>query len=122
MPVTATATEPGLENFRDAIERALAEADADERLGPLLGATGLRMRFEFTDADLDLNVAAGEDGRNLSWSFDTESWPARLVLTMETPVANRFLQGAESLAIAIARGRVRCNDGLGASPPHAPAP
>ena len=79
------------------------------------------MRFEFTDADLDLNVAAGEDGHNLSWSFDDESWPARLVLTMETAVANRFLQGAESLAIAIARGRVRCSGESRAALQYLPA-
>lgn len=118
---TATATEPGLEHFRTAIERALAEADADERLGPLLGATGLRLRFEFTDADVGLNVAAGGDGRNLTWSFGPESWPARLVLTMATPVANRFLQGAESLAIAIARGQVRCRGESRAALQYLPA-
>jgi hypothetical protein len=113
--------EPGLKHFRDAIELALAEADADERLGPLLGATALRMRFEFTDANLDLHVAAGEDGRNLSWSFGAESWPARMVLTMETPVANRYLQGAESLAIAIARGRIHCRGESRAALQYLPA-
>lgn len=105
---TATATPTGLEHFRDALDRALAEADADDRLGPLLGATGLRIRFEFSEPELDLNVAAGEDGHNLSWSFGPETWPPRMVLAMPTSVANRFLQGAESLAIAIARGQVRC--------------
>jgi hypothetical protein len=109
-PATATVTAlgaPALEHFRSALERALAEADADEHLGPLLGATRLRMRFEFTDTGLDLNVAAGEGGHNLSWSFGEASWPARLVLAMESAIANRFLQGSESLAIAIARGQVR---------------
>jgi hypothetical protein len=98
---------PALEHFRSALELALAEADADERLGPLLGATGLRMRFEFTDTGLDLNVAAGQQGHNLSWSFGTATWPARLVLAMESAIANRFLQGADSVAIAIARGQIR---------------
>jgi len=32
---------------------------------------------------------------------------ALLVLQMPTPIANRFLQGSESIAIAIARGQVR---------------
>jgi hypothetical protein len=109
-PATATVKAldaPALGHFRSALEIALTEADADERLGPLLGATRLRMRFEFTDTGLDLNVLAGELGHNLSWSFGTASWPARLVLAMETAIANRFLQGSESLAIAIARGQVR---------------
>jgi hypothetical protein len=111
-PATATASALGaaaLDHFRSALDRALSEADADERLGPLLGASGLRMRFEFTDTGLDLNVAAGEDGHNLSWSFGAAAWPARLVLTMPTVIANRFLQGSESLPIAIVRGQVQCS-------------
>ena len=53
--------------LRAALERTLAEVDADERIGPLIGATGLRLRFEFTDLGLVLNLAAGEDGdRNLA--------------------------------------------------------
>lgn len=100
---------PALEHFRNALELALSEADTDERLGPLLGASGLRIRFEFTDTGLDLNVAAGEDGHNLTWSFGAPTWPARLVLAMPTAIANRFLQGNESLAIAIVRGQVRCS-------------
>jgi len=106
----ATATEVGLEHFRSAIERALAEADADESLGPLLSATRLHLCFEFTDADLFLNVTAGEHGRNLSWSFgDAPDESAQLVLRMETAVANRWLQGGESIPLGIARGRVRCS-------------
>jgi hypothetical protein len=111
-PATATASALGtaaLGHFRSALDRALAEADADERLGPLLGASGLQMRFEFTDTGLDLNVAAGADGHNLTWSFGTTTWPARLVLAMPTAIANRFLQGSENLPIAIVRGQVRCS-------------
>jgi hypothetical protein len=99
------------EQFRNALDMALTEADADERLGPLLRATQLRLRFEFTDTGLELNVAAGEGGRNLRWAFGGADWPARLELAMATPIANRFLQGSESIAIAIARGEVRLSGG-----------
>lgn len=96
-------------DLRAALERTLAEIDGDERLGPLLGATGLRMRFEFTDLDMALNVAAGQGGANLTWSFDEDpGWVPKLTLRMTSEVANRYLQGRESLAIAIARGQVRC--------------
>ena len=96
-------------DLRAALERTLTEIDADERLGPLLGATQLRMRFEFTDLDMALNVAAGENDTNLSWSFDDDpGWAPKLTLRMTSEVANRYLQGRESLAIAIARGQVRC--------------
>jgi hypothetical protein len=105
----ATATEApalSLEHFRRALELALTAADTDERLGPMLSATGLRLRLEITDADLGLNLAAGEEGHNLIWSFGAATWPARLVLSMPVAVANGFLQGAESLAIGLTRGQV----------------
>ncbi|MQA73864.1 MAG: hypothetical protein GEU88_05885 [Solirubrobacterales bacterium] len=96
------------EDLRAALERALAATDADERLGPRVGAAGLRARFEFTDCDLVLNVAAGDGEHNLSWWFgDDPAWRPRLRLEMDSGTANRYLQGRESLAIAIARGRVR---------------
>lgn len=68
------------DDFRAALERSLALADADGRIGPKIGATRIRMRFEFTDCDLALNVAAEETGeRNLSWSFgDDPGWPPKL--------------------------------------------
>ncbi len=95
--------------LREALDRALTEADADERLGPLVAATGLRMRFEFTDLDLALNVASADDDHNISWSFaEQPDWQPKLVLRMTSEVANRYLQGRESLAIAIARGQVHC--------------
>ena len=97
------------EQLRAALEEALATVDADQRLGPMIGATKLRMRFEFTDLDMALNVTAGEGDSNLAWSFANDpDWDAKLTLRMTSEVANRYLQGRESLAIAIARGQVRC--------------
>ena len=67
------------------------------------------MRFEFTDLGLVLNVAASEEpGHHLRWEFsDAVDWEPRLKLRMDSRIANAYLQGKESLAIAIARGRVR---------------
>jgi len=96
------------EDFRAALERALAEADGDERIGPRLRATRMRLRFEFPDCGMVLNVAAGSD-EVLRWAFSDEGdWSPQLELRMDSAVANRYLQGRESLAIAIARGRARC--------------
>ena len=98
------------EEFRAALESALERADDDARIGPLLRAAGLRMRFEFPDAGLVLNVATAEDeaGR-LAWTFgDDVEWQPKLELTMDAKTANRYLQGRESLAIALARGQARC--------------
>ncbi len=96
------------EDFRAALERALAEADRDERIGPRLRATRMRLRFEFPDCGMVLNVAAESDSE-LRWAFSDEAdWRPQLELRMDSAVANRYLQGRESLAIAIARGRARC--------------
>jgi hypothetical protein len=117
-PMAATATtatrEPEASDgvraaeFRAALDEALKAAAADERIGPLIGATKLRMQFVFADCDLALKVAGGEEEPHLVWSFGDElGWTPKLVLEMEAAVANRYLQGRESLAIAIARGQVR---------------
>jgi hypothetical protein len=95
--------------FRHLLDDVLTEADADDHAGPLLRAAGLRVRFEFPDLPLVLNLAATEEGdHHLRWNFSDEvDWKPKLKLMMGSKVANAYLQGKESLAIAIARGRVR---------------
>ena len=101
---SGTATE-----FRELLHEALSELDADEKSGPLLRAAGLRMRFDFPDLGLVLNVAASEEpSHHLRWEFsDAVDWEPKLNMSMDSRIANAYLQGKESLAIAIARGRVR---------------
>jgi hypothetical protein len=97
--------------FRELLDGALSQLDADERAGPLLRAAGLRMRFEFPDLGMVLNVAASEEPHHhLRWTFsDAVDWEPKLNLRMGSKVANAYLQGKESLAIAIARGRVHAS-------------
>ncbi len=95
------------EDFRAALERALTEAELDDRIRPLICATGMRLRLVFTDIGLELNVAASPDDQRLEWSFGEVDWEPRLTLEMETEIANRYLLGRESLAIALARRQVR---------------
>jgi hypothetical protein len=106
--MAATATKIGPGEFRAALEEMLAAADADERVGPLVAAAKLRITFRFPDVRLVLNVAAGEaPDANLSWSWGEADAGSKLELTMDSETANRFLQGRESLAIAIARGHAK---------------
>jgi hypothetical protein len=102
-PATAAA------EFQAVLDDVLTETDADDQAGPLLRAAGLRIRFEFPDLPLVLNLAATEEGsHHLSWRFsDTVEWEPKLTLRMDSKVANAYLQGKESLAIAIAHGRVK---------------
>jgi hypothetical protein len=97
--------------FQHLLDEVLTETDADDHAGPLLRAAGLRIRFEFTDLRLVLNLTATEEGsHHLSWKFSDEvDWKPKLKLQMDSNVANAYLQGKESLAIAIARGRVQAS-------------
>lgn len=110
---TGTAAKAGTaldaDEFRDLLDEVLADVDADDKAGSLLRAAGLRMRFRFPDLGMVLNVAPSEDpDHHLRWAFsDAADWEPRLDLTMDSQVANAYLQGRESLAIGIARGRVR---------------
>jgi hypothetical protein len=96
--------------MREVLDGLLVSADRDERTGPLLRAADMRTRFEFTDLNLALNVASADDSEHsIEWSFeDRAPWTPKLVLRMDSAVANRWLQGNESIAIAMARGRVQC--------------
>ena len=97
--------------FRDLLDRALTEVDADNQSGPLLRAAGVRVRLAVPDLGLVLNVAPSEEaGHHLRWAFsDAGNWQPKLSLTMASEIANAYLQGKESLAIGIARGEVRCD-------------
>ena len=103
---------PGLPSaaaFREVVDAALFALDADERSGPLVRATGMRMRFELPDVGLGARHCRRRTGppHNFRWAFaDGAGWEPRLRFKMNSDVANRFFQGTESLAIAIARGRV----------------
>jgi hypothetical protein len=96
--------------FRDLLDQALTEVDADDQAGPLLRAAGVRVRLEVQDLGVVLNIAPSEEpGHHLRWAFsDAGVWQPKLSLSMDSGIANAYLQGKESLAIGIARGEVRC--------------
>jgi len=111
------------EEAREVLEAHLRAVDADERAGGLLRATGARIRMELRDLDVVVNLApADEADRHLSWWFDDRtSREPRLRIAMDSETANAYLQGRESLAIAIARGRVRCEGDARAALLYVPA-
>ncbi len=98
------------DQLRHLLDRALAEVDADDGAGPLLRATGLRARLRIPDVGLVLDVeAAEEDDGELRWTFsESLRRKPKLELIMDSQTANAYLQGRESLAIGMARNRVRC--------------
>jgi hypothetical protein len=96
------------DELHDVLDGLLSAVDADERSGTLLRAADLRLRLECPDLDVVVNVAASEEpGRHIEWSFsDRDAAKAKLELKMDSAVANGWLQGIESVPVAIARGEI----------------
>lgn len=96
--------------MHEILDRVLTLVDGDQRAGPLLRATGMRLRLEVPDLKLAANIAASEDPEHcIAWSFAARPpWEPRLELRMGSAVANAYLQGAASVPVAIARGQIQC--------------
>jgi hypothetical protein len=98
------------DQFREVMDRTFALMSEDPEMGPRLRAADVPQRFEFPDAGLVVNIRAtrdGEDG-NLLWEWsDAVDWEPRVRMTMSTETANRYFQGKENIAMAIARRRIR---------------
>jgi hypothetical protein len=95
--------------FREVMDRTFALMSDDPDLGPKLRDADTPQRFEFTDFDLVVNVRAGGPGEpNLAWEWTDEvAWEPKVKMTMSSEVANRYFQGKENVAIAIARRRIK---------------
>jgi hypothetical protein len=98
------------EEFRDVMNRTFALMDEDPSMGPKLRDADVPQRFEFSDLDMVLNVRAarsGEDG-NLHWEWsDDVEWEPKVKMTMSSETANKYFQGKENVAMAIARRRIK---------------
>jgi hypothetical protein len=96
--------------FRDVMDRIFTMMDTDPEMGPKLREADVPQRFEFSDVDLVVNIRAagdGEDG-NLHWEWtDDVDWEPKVRMTMSSETANRYFQGKENVAIAIARRRIK---------------
>jgi hypothetical protein len=95
--------------LREILDAVLRDIDADPDDGPSLRLAAAPLRLEFRDLKLALNVAPEERGRHcLRWDFSQRSQSEpKLKLSMDSEFANRFLQGRENPAIAIARGKLQ---------------
>ena len=95
--------------FREVMDRTFTIMSEDPDMGPKLRDADTPQRFEFTDLDLVVNIRAGkEDEPNLAWEWTDEvSWEPQVRMTMSSETANRYFQGKENVAIAIARRRIK---------------
>jgi hypothetical protein len=91
------------------MDRTFTLMSDDPDMGPKLRDADTSQRFEFTDFDLVVNIrAGGPDGPNLAWEWTDEvAWEPKVRMTMSSEIANRYFQGKENVAIAIARRRIK---------------
>lgn len=99
------------EEFREVMDRAFDLMSTDPEMGPRLREAQVPQRFEFPDVDMVVNVTyadAETNGHNLHWEWsDDVPWAPEVIMTMDSEVANRYFQGRENIAMAIARRRIR---------------
>src|SRR5918999_4025636 len=95
---------------REVLDQVFEMMSTDPEMGPKLRDAETPQRFEFPDVDLVVNVTAadGRDGQNLRWEWsDDVDWEPEVQMTMDSDVANRYFQGKENVAMAIARRRIK---------------
>ncbi|MEA2254212.1 MAG: hypothetical protein QOG35_257 [Solirubrobacteraceae bacterium] len=96
--------------FREVMDRTFQMMDTDPEMGPKLREADTPQRFEFTDVDMVVNIRATRDGEpgNLRWEWtDDVDWEPKVRMAMSSETANRYFQGKENVAIAIARRRIK---------------
>jgi len=95
--------------FREVMDRTFSLMSEDPDMGPKLRDADTPQRFEFTDVDLVVNIRPGGPGEeNLAWEWtDDIAWEPKVKMSMSTETANRYFQGKENVAIAIARRRIK---------------
>jgi hypothetical protein len=96
--------------FREVMDRVFAMMSEDPEMGPKLRDADVPQRFEFSDVDMVINIRAareGEDG-NLYWEWtDDVDWEPKVKMEMSSETANKYFQGKENVAMAIARRRIK---------------
>lgn len=98
------------QEFRAVIDWVHTTLSEDPDAGPKYQAAGASQCFVFPDLELVLNVRPARDGEpghvHWEWRADVD-WEPSVRLTMPSSTANRFWQGKENVAMALARKRIK---------------
>jgi putative sterol carrier protein len=99
------------DEFREVMDKVFTIMSTDPDMGPKLRDAETPQRFEFPDLDLVANVTYADevkDGQHLRWEWsDSVDWEPEVEMKMDSDVANRYFQGQENVAMAIARRRIK---------------
>ena len=83
--------------FRTCMDVVFEMMSTDPEMGPKLRDAETPQRFDFPDVDLVVNITAADD---VDWEPDVK-------MEMDSDVANKYFQGKENVAMAIARRRIK---------------
>ena len=96
--------------FRSVMDWIFTTMSEDADMGPKLRDADVPQRFEVRELDLVVNIRAaeaGEDG-NLHWEWsDDVGWDPKVKMAMSSETANKYFQGKENVAVALARRRIK---------------
>src|SRR5690349_2565804 len=104
--------------LREVIDAVFTMMDQDSDMGPKLRDADTPQRFEFDDFDVVVNIraATGDEEGNLHWEWsDDVDWDSKVQMTMSSEVANRYFQGKENVAMAVARRRIKTGGNMKAA-------
>jgi hypothetical protein len=98
------------EELRAVMDKTFGLMSEDPEMGPKLKDANVPQRFEFDDMDLVVNIRPAREGEegNLHWEWsDSVDWEPKVRMTMSSETANKYFQGKENVAMAIARRRIK---------------
>jgi hypothetical protein len=104
------ATFASKDEFLELFNRLFTIMSEHPQMGPALREAEVPQRFEFEDFDLVMNIRGARPGEpgNLYWVWTDEiDWEPRVRMAMSSEIANRYFQGKENAAMAIARRRIK---------------
>ena len=104
--------------FREVMDKVFTLMSTDPKMGPELRDARVPQRFEFPDQDAVVNITYDDSGgdQNLRWEWsDDVDWEPKVKMTMSSETANKYFQGKENVAMAIARRRIKTGGDVKAS-------
>lgn len=97
------------DEFREVMDRTFALMRDDPEMGPQLRDADCPQEFSFPDLQMVVNIRPGGlEEPNLAWEWgEGTGWEPKVKMEMSSDTANRYFQGKENVAIAIARRRIK---------------
>jgi hypothetical protein len=100
------------DEFKQVFEQIFRLMNEHPVVGKTLRDARAPHRFDIADFGVEFNVTHADpaeeaEGRYLRWCWGPPDWEPLITLRMASEVANRFFQGKENIAIAVAMGRVK---------------